>query len=81
MTNQPTTPSETPVWLMRSFGLSHEDADKILTRVTSEVMACVEQQPNDTPEPTRLQPITITFTAEVDTKAIVDAIRSTGALA
>ena len=73
--------SDTRTWLMRSYGLSTEDADKILARVTSEVMEWVEQQPKDTPEPARLQPISITFTAEIDTKAIVDAIRSTGALA
>jgi hypothetical protein len=73
--------SDTRTWLMRSFGLSDEDAGKILLRIGAEVMAWVEQQPRDTPEPTRLQPITITFTADIDTKAIVDAIRSTGALA
>jgi hypothetical protein len=73
--------SDTRTWLMRSYGLSTEDADKILTRVTAEVMEWVEQQPKDTPETTRLQPISITFTADIDTKAIVDAIKSTGALA
>ena len=81
MTNQPTPPLDTRTWLMRSFGMSVEDADRILTRITGEVMAWVEQQPQPAPEPARLQPIQITFTAEVDMRAIVDAIRNTGALA
>jgi carbamoylphosphate synthase small subunit len=73
--------SDTRTWLMRSYGLSSEDVDNILMRITSEVMAAMSENSEPAPEPARLQPINITFTADIDTKAIVDAIRSTGALA
>ena len=67
--------SDTRTWLMRSYGISAEDADVILTRISAEVMSWVEDHPTPS-EPQRLQPIHVTFTAEIDTRAIVDAILS-----
>jgi hypothetical protein len=69
-------------WVQRQSGISREDAERIVTRITADAcrVFAEQQAAQPPPEPARLQPISITFTAEVDTTAIVDAIRNAGAL-
>ena len=76
MTDTQPQPIDLATWVQRSTGVSREDAERIVTRITTEAYAqwTAQQAAAPPPEPDRLQPINITFTAEIDTKAIIDAV-------
>lgn len=62
--------------ITRSYGVSGEDADKIIRLVAEETMArYLESQANQPEvEPQRRQPITVVFNAEIDEEAIVERV-------